>query len=65
MVIAVYPGTFDPLTNGHLDVIRQGAALFDRVLQHVHYMVDVHTPTTGGRYAPFAFLPPTRCGASS
>jgi uncharacterized protein len=26
-------------------------------------MVDIHTPTTGGRYAPFAFLPPTRCGA--
>ena len=29
---ALYPGTFDPLTNGHLDVIRQGAALFDRVV---------------------------------
>ena len=31
-------------------------------MRHCHYMVDVHTPTTGGRYAPFAFLPPTRCG---
>ncbi len=29
---ALYPGTFDPLTNGHLDVIGQGAALFDRVV---------------------------------
>jgi pantetheine-phosphate adenylyltransferase len=29
---ALYSGTFDPLTNGHLDVIRQGAALFDRVV---------------------------------
>ncbi|MGJ0509449.1 MAG: pantetheine-phosphate adenylyltransferase [Methylocystis sp.] len=28
---ALYSGTFDPLTNGHLDVIRQGVALFDRV----------------------------------
>jgi pantetheine-phosphate adenylyltransferase len=29
---ALYSGTFDPLTNGHLDVIRKGAALFDRVV---------------------------------
>ena len=29
---ALYSGTFDPLTYGHLDVIRQGAALFDRVV---------------------------------
>ena len=31
-------------------------------MRHADYMIDVHTPTTGGRYAPFAFLPPTRCG---
>ena len=37
-------------------------ALFDQLMRHCHYMIDVHTPTTGGRYAPFAFLPPTRCG---
>jgi pantetheine-phosphate adenylyltransferase len=30
--VALYSGTFDPLTNGHLDVIRQGAALFDRLV---------------------------------
>jgi pantetheine-phosphate adenylyltransferase len=30
--VALYSGTFDPLTNGHLDVIRQGVALFDRVV---------------------------------
>lgn len=30
--IAVYPGTFDPVTNGHIDLIRRGAALFDRVV---------------------------------
>jgi pantetheine-phosphate adenylyltransferase len=29
---AVFPGTFDPLTNGHLDVIRRGQHLFDRVV---------------------------------
>lgn len=30
--IAVYPGSFDPITNGHLDVIRRAAKMFDRVL---------------------------------
>ena len=30
--IAVYPGTFDPLTNGHVDIIQRGAALFDRII---------------------------------
>ena len=28
---SVYPGTFDPLTNGHLDIIRRGTRLFDRM----------------------------------
>lgn len=35
--------------------------IYDQLMRHAHYMIDVHTPTTGGRYAPFAFLPPTRC----
>ena len=30
--IAVYPGTFDPITNGHIDIIRRGLCLFDRIL---------------------------------
>ena len=30
--IAVYPGTFDPLTNGHLDIINRAALLFDKVI---------------------------------
>ena len=29
---AVYPGTFDPMTNGHVDLIRRGCHIFDRVL---------------------------------
>jgi len=29
---AVYPGTFDPVTNGHLDLVRRSAALFDDVV---------------------------------
>ena len=28
---AVYPGTFDPITFGHLDVIRRGAAIFEEL----------------------------------
>jgi len=31
MRIAVYPGSFDPLTNGHLDIIRRAVRLFDRL----------------------------------
>ena len=30
--IAVYPGTFDPATHGHLDVIRRGRRIFDRLV---------------------------------
>src|SRR5471030_885098 len=30
--IAVYPGSFDPLTNGHMDIIQRGARLFDRII---------------------------------
>src|SRR6476660_4341754 len=30
--LAIYPGSFDPLTNGHVDIISRGARLFDRVV---------------------------------
>ncbi len=30
--LAVYPGSFDPLTNGHVDIISRGARLFDRIV---------------------------------
>jgi pantetheine-phosphate adenylyltransferase len=30
--IAIYPGTFDPITNGHLDLIRRGQGLFDQLI---------------------------------
>ncbi|HZW82676.1 MAG TPA: pantetheine-phosphate adenylyltransferase [Candidatus Deferrimicrobium sp.] len=32
MRLAVYPGTFDPVTNGHLDIIERSAKLFDRLV---------------------------------
>jgi pantetheine-phosphate adenylyltransferase len=32
VVIAVYPGSFDPITNGHLDLVERGAKLCDRLI---------------------------------
>lgn len=32
MRIVIYPGSFDPITNGHLDVLQRAAALFDKVI---------------------------------
>jgi pantetheine-phosphate adenylyltransferase len=31
-VVAIYPGSFDPITNGHLDLIQRGSRLFDRLI---------------------------------
>ena len=32
MSLAVYPGTFDPITNGHVDIVRRTLTIFDRVV---------------------------------
>lgn len=32
MKIAIYPGSFDPITNGHLDVLQTGSEIFDKVI---------------------------------
>jgi len=32
MTVALYPGSFDPVTNGHLDIVRRALAVFDRVV---------------------------------
>ena len=32
MVTAIYPGTFDPITNGHIDIAQRAAKLFDEVI---------------------------------
>ena len=37
---AVYPGSFDPLTNGHVDIIERGARLFDRIVVAVLLNVE-------------------------
>lgn len=42
MKVAVYPGTFDPVTNGHLDVLRQALTVFDRVVVAVAINMEKH-----------------------
>ena len=39
-IVALYPGSFDPLTYGHLDIIRRAARLFDRVIVGVYDTPD-------------------------
>lgn len=34
-VVAIYPGTFDPITNGHADLVERGARMFDRLVVSV------------------------------
>jgi pantetheine-phosphate adenylyltransferase len=39
-VIAVYPGSFDPVTNGHLDLIGRGAMIYDRLIVAVTHNIE-------------------------
>lgn len=40
MTIALYPGTFDPITNGHLDIAIRAARLFDKLILGVYNLPD-------------------------
>ncbi|MGG7143767.1 pantetheine-phosphate adenylyltransferase [Clostridium nigeriense] len=40
MNIAIYPGSFDPITNGHLDIITRGAKIYDKVIVAILVNVD-------------------------
>jgi pantetheine-phosphate adenylyltransferase len=40
--IAIYPGSFDPVTNGHLDIAERGLKLFDKVI--VAYRRHIEKP---------------------
>ncbi|HDQ04902.1 MAG TPA: pantetheine-phosphate adenylyltransferase [Deltaproteobacteria bacterium] len=37
---AIYPGTFDPITNGHIDIIKRGIRIFDNIIVLVAYNPD-------------------------
>jgi pantetheine-phosphate adenylyltransferase len=37
MNVAVYPGSFDPITNGHVDIVRRSLQVFDRVVVAVAF----------------------------
>ena len=37
MKIAIYPGSFDPITNGHLDILKSGSEIFDKVIIAIAY----------------------------
>ena len=40
MTIAIYPGSFDPITNGHIDILKSGDEIFDKVIIAVSYNVN-------------------------
>ncbi len=42
MTIAIYPGTFDPITNGHLDIVTRAAGLFDKITIGVYEKSNKH-----------------------
>ena len=41
---AIYPGTFDPLTNGHLDLIARGAKIVDELVVAILRISEKGTP---------------------
>ena len=42
MRIAIYPGTFDPITNGHLDIVKRASRLFDKTIVAVANNLQKH-----------------------
>lgn len=62
MIKAVYPGTFDPMTRGHEDLVRRASALFDRVVvgvadsraKHPFFTIDERLEMAREVLAPYA-----------
>ena len=46
MKTAIYPGSFDPITNGHLDIVKRGLDIFDRIIVAV-----LHNPGKKGLFS--------------
>ncbi len=42
MTIAVYPGTFDPVTNGHADIVKRASTLFDKLIIAIYDRPEKH-----------------------
>ena len=42
MTIAVYPGSFDPITNGHMDIVRRALAIFEKLIVGVYERPNKH-----------------------
>ena len=42
MITAVYPGSFDPITNGHIDIATRAAKLFDKLIVAIYKTPDKH-----------------------
>ena len=51
--VAIYPGSFDPPTNGHLDIVDRASRLFDRV------EVSAYTQNNRRHFNNFVFVPIT------
>ncbi|HKD86826.1 MAG TPA: pantetheine-phosphate adenylyltransferase [Terriglobales bacterium] len=43
-IVAIYPGSFDPVTNGHLDLIHRGSKLFDKLIVAIARNLDKGEP---------------------
>jgi pantetheine-phosphate adenylyltransferase len=54
LTIAIYPGTFDPITNGHLDIATRAAKLFDKLIIAVYATPNKHILFTAGERVELA-----------
>lgn len=45
---AIYPGSFDPVTNGHLDIIERGCKIFDEIIIAISFNPDKNPMFTAG-----------------
>ena len=54
--IAIYPGTFDPITYGHIDVIKKGINLFDKLRNKIWFVAPLISSVFGSVVDTFLFF---------